>query len=134
MKARKFSQERFIKHLISTPFIWSVLVPLLFLDIVVEVYHHVCFSLYGLEIVDRKKYIKIDRHKLEYLSFLEKISCAYCGYANGLVNYTVEIGARTEEYWCGIKHQADENFIVPKHHHEFVEYNDKEELSKKYNH
>ncbi len=132
MRARKFYQERALKHLVSMPFVWSVLVPLIFLDIVVEVYHHVCFSLYGLEIVDRKKYIKIDRHKLKYLSFLEKISCAYCGYANGLAGYTSEIGARTEEYWCGIKHQKDANFIEPEHHREFVEYDDEEGFNKKY--
>jgi len=30
--------------------------------------------------------------------------CVYCGYANGLIAYVREIAARTEQYWCPIKH------------------------------
>lgn len=132
MQARKFGSEKFFRHFVSVPFIWAVLIPLILLDVVVEVYHHVCFSLYGLEIVDRKKYVKIDRYKLRYLTFLEKISCAYCGYANGLARYISEIGARTEKYWCGIKHQEDSNFIEPEYQHEFAEYDNEDDLINKY--
>ena len=28
----------------------------------------------------------------------------YCGYGNGLIEYIREIFARTEQYWCPIKH------------------------------
>ena len=28
----------------------------------------------------------------------------YCSYANGLLAYAVEIAARSEAYWCPIKH------------------------------
>lgn len=54
----------------------------------------------------------------------------YCGYANGLLHYNSEIAARTEKYWCGIKHK---NFQEPEHHQDFLEYNDKKSFEKKYN-
>jgi hypothetical protein len=45
-----------------------------------------------------------DRYHLAYLNLLEKLNCAYCSYANGLLAYAGEIAARTEQYWCPIKH------------------------------
>ena len=120
------------RHLLASPIIYSVIVPLAICDLWFEIYHRICFPLYSLPYVKRKNYIKIDRHKLEYLDFYQKISCAFCGYANGLVNYWVKIGAVTEHYWCGIQHQKDKNFIPPEHHEGFVEYGDQEEFQKKY--
>jgi hypothetical protein len=54
--------------------------------------------------VPRKPYFAIDRHKLAYLNAIEKANCTYCSYANGVVAYVREVGARTEQYWCPIKH------------------------------
>jgi hypothetical protein len=34
----------------------------------------------------------------------ELLNCAYCSYANRLIAYVREIAARTEQYWCAIKH------------------------------
>jgi len=116
--------NRTLRHILSFPFIWGMLIPLALFDICLEIYHQICFRLYGLSRVKRRNYIKIDRHKLKYLAWYEKINCAYCGYANGLVNYAVVIAARTEQYWCGIKHEKDPNFIPPAHHKDFLEYGD----------
>jgi hypothetical protein len=41
---------------------------------------------------------------LSYLNALEKLNCVYCGYANGTLAYAREIAARTEQFWCPIKH------------------------------
>lgn len=124
--------ERFLRHLISAPFIYAMIFPLIFLDIFIEIYHHVCFRLYGIQLVKRKNYIRIDRHKLKYLNFLEKINCAYCGYANGLMNYASAIAAETEKYWCGIKHKKHRGFVEPKHHKDFLKYGDEKSFRKKY--
>jgi len=35
-----------------------------------------------------------------------------------------EIAARTEKYWCGIKHQPARGFHEPKHHKDFLKYGD----------
>ena len=52
----------------------------------------------------RGDYLVFDRHPLGYLNFIEKIHCTYCEYGNGLMGYMAEILARTEEYFCPIKH------------------------------
>ena len=45
-----------------------------------------------------------DRFHLRYLNLFERFPCAYCEYANGLLAYAVEVAARTEQYFCPIKH------------------------------
>ena len=119
-------------HLISVPIIYAMSIPLVFLDVTLEIYHNICFRLYGITLAERSKYIKIDRHKLKYLNWVDKINCAYCGYANGLVNYARTIAADTEKYWCDIKHKKDSNFVEPKHHKDFLNYGDEEGLKKKF--
>ena len=52
----------------------------------------------------RRDYFVFDRHHLAYLNAIEKLNCAYCSYANGLVAYVREIAGRTEQFWCPIKH------------------------------
>jgi len=54
--------------------------------------------------VRRRRYVVIDRHTLAYLNGIEKVNCVYCGYANGVIAYVREIAARTEQYWCPIRH------------------------------
>lgn len=120
------------RQIISLPIIWSVLIPVVITDIWLELYHRSCFPLYGIQYVKRSQHIKIDRHKLEYLKWYEKMGCAYCGYVNGLASYWTEIAGKTEKYWCGIMHQQDGVFKAPKHHKEFVEYNDKKAFTDKY--
>jgi hypothetical protein len=116
--------HRFLRHMLSGPFIWAVLLPLVLLDLVMELYHRICFPLYGLPYVERKNYIRIDRHKLQYLLWYDKLNCAYCGYANGLLHYASTIAARTEAYWCGIQHQQPPDFVPPAHHAKFWAYGD----------
>ena len=125
-------KKNYLGQTLSAPFIISMIVPIVFLDIVLEIYHQISFRLLKIPIIKRCSYVKVDRHKLEYLNFFEKIFCAYCGYANGLLQYAVVIAAQTEKYWCGIKHEKKPGFKSPKHHKTFAEYGNKEELKQKY--
>lgn len=128
MNYRKYP-NRLLRHIIGAPFIYMMIVPLVILDLFLEIYHRICFPLYGLEYVKRSKYIKVDRHRLSYLTGLEKINCAYCGYANGLLHYASVIAGETERYWCGIKHKKRrKKFIPPQHHKDFLSYQDKDGL------
>jgi hypothetical protein len=90
--------------ILTAPVIYAGIVPFLLLDLFVTVYQAVCFPIYGIAKVRRADYIVFDRHHLAYLNALEKLNCAYCSYANGLIGYVREIAARTEQYWCPIKH------------------------------
>lgn len=132
MEALKYTKSRYLNHLISSPFIYSVFIWFIILDIITEIYHRICFPLYWLEIIDRKKYIKFDRHKLHYLTPFQKFNCMYCEYWNWLINYVREIARETEKYWCWIQHEKDPNFIAPNHHNNFVPYWDEAAFYKKY--
>ncbi|MDD1631586.1 MAG: hypothetical protein LUQ29_11540 [Methylococcaceae bacterium] len=93
-----------LKHILSAPFVWICIIPSLLMDVTISLYQAVCFPLYGIPKVNRQDYIVFDRQYLHYLNLIEKINCAYCSYANGLLAYLQEIAARTEQFWCPIKH------------------------------
>ena len=130
MEFRKY--DRKIRHLISAPFVYMMSIPALILHFFLEIYQAICFPLLGIPLVDRDKYIRIDRHKLKYLSPIERMNCVYCGYTIGLFNYATAIGASTERYWCGIKHRKTKEFVEPAHHKDFVRYGDKKGLKARY--
>jgi hypothetical protein len=92
------------RHVISAPFIYSMIIPMVLLDLFLFIYQATCFRLYCIRPVKRSQYIRIDRHHLSYLNLIEKINCTYCAYGNGLFAYAREIGSVTEQYWCPIKH------------------------------
>ncbi|NTV10885.1 MAG: hypothetical protein HGA47_08940 [Zoogloea sp.] len=93
-----------LRHVVTAPLIYAVFFPLVLVDLAVTLYQSVCFPLYGIQRVRRRDYLVFDRAHLAYLNLLEKINCAYCSYANGLASYIKEVVARTEQYWCPIKH------------------------------
>ncbi len=123
--------SRSLRHLLSAPFIYIVIFPVVVLDLFLELYHRVCFPLYGLPYVRRSDYIRIDRQKLSYLSFMQKLNCMYCGYVNGFLAYAVAIAGATERYWCGIQHQKRKGFHAPQHHGNFLAYGDAKAFEKK---
>ena len=90
--------------IITSPIRYSMIIPLVLLDIFVSVYQLICFPVYGISKVKRSDHLIFDRYHLGYLNIMEKLNCAYCSYANGLISYSREIAARTEQYWCPIKH------------------------------
>lgn len=126
----RLHQERFLRHVASMPFIYIMIIPIVLLDIFIEMYHRVCFPLYGIPLLERKAYIRLDRQKLSYLSVAEKINCAYCGYANGLMHYATDIAALTEKYWCGIKHKEGAGYKKQEHQKDFLPYGDKKAFQK----
>ena len=92
------------RNVITAPVIYSMLIPILLLDLSFAIYQWVCFPLYRVPKVKRNRYVRIDRHQLSYLNSIERLNCIYCGYAGGVLGYCREIAARTEQYWCPIKH------------------------------
>jgi hypothetical protein len=92
------------QNLITGPIIYGMIFPIALLDLFVSFYQATCFPIYGIAKVRRADYIVFDRQQLEYLNFIEKFHCTYCAYGNGLIAFVSEIVARTEEYFCPIKH------------------------------
>jgi len=92
------------QNLITGPIIYSMIVPLLITDLFITFYQLTCFPIYGIKKVKRSDYIIFDRQQLNYLNFIEKFHCTYCAYGTGMIAYISEIVARTEQYFCPIKH------------------------------
>ncbi len=113
------------RHVLTAPFIYALLFPLLLLDLLGSLYHVVCFPLLGIPKVRRSDYLVFDRHHLAYLNLLEMVNCAYCSYGNGLLAYMTEIVARTEQYWCPIKH-ARRVLAAHDRYKNFTEFGDAE--------
>lgn len=92
------------QNFITMPIIYGMSIPMLFLDLFLAFYQWSCFSVYGIRKVKRGDYLVLDHQHLAYLNFFEKGHCMYCSYAVGLMAYATEIIARTEQYFCPIKH------------------------------
>jgi hypothetical protein len=122
-RVRYYLKDAPLLNLITTPFIWACLPPALVLDLFVTVFQLVCFPVYAIPKVKREDYIVLDRQYLSYLNLIEKINCYYCGYFNGLIAYIQEIAARTEQYWCPIKH-AKPTRAMHSRYKNFFDYGD----------
>jgi len=92
------------QNLITGPIIYSMIIPLVITDLFITFYQLTCFPIYGIKKVRRGDYIVFDRQQLNYLNFIEKFHCTYCAYGSGMIAYISEIVARTEQYFCPIKH------------------------------
>lgn len=100
----KYLSSFSVSTVFTIPLIWSMMIPVLLADIFVTVYQNICFPIYKIPKVKRKDYVIMDRYNLFYLDKVERINCWYCEYFNGVIAYTREIAARTEQFWCPIKH------------------------------
>lgn len=92
------------QNLITGPIIYALIIPLIVTDLFISFYQLTCFPIYGIKKVRRADYIIFDRQHLSYLNFIEKFHCTYCAYGSGMIAYISEIVARTEQYFCPIKH------------------------------
>lgn len=111
--------------------IWLPLVFIIVLDLLMEIYQHIAFPFYGIKPIKRSEYIVIDRNKLRYLKFAERINCVYCGYVNGVFPYWAAIAQETELYWCGIKHRKTPK-VLPVHYDEYAEFDDPDSFAQKF--
>ena len=118
------------QNYITAPIIYGMIVPMLVFDLCVMFYQISCFPIYGIPRVRRADYITFDRQHLAYLNFIEKFDCLYCSYGNGLMAYATEIFARTEQYFCPIKH-AQKVFGKHARYKYFLDYGDAADLHKK---
>jgi hypothetical protein len=110
---------------LTAPLVYAGWIPFLLMDLFVTVYQAVCFPVYRIPRVRRADYMVFDRADLPYLNAIEKFNCFYCSYGNGVAAYTREVAARTEQYWCPIKH-ARRIHAAHERYPGFFEYGDAE--------
>lgn len=119
----RYLVEARLLTVLTAPVIYAMIVPIIFLDLSVMLYQAVCFPVYGIPKVRRRDYLVFDRHHLAYLNALEKLNCAYCSYANNTIAFVREVAARTEIYWCPIKHAR--RVLGPHQHYQgFADFGD----------
>ena len=130
---RRGSKNPFVRNFIAMPLVWLMIVPVIIADVFLELYHRVAFPLLGIPQVKRSQYIRIsDREKLPYLTILEKLGCAYCGYVNGWLHYASVIGGRTESYFRAIAHLETKGYIPSEHERSFMKYGDEAALMRRH--
>jgi len=91
-------------NLITGPLIYGMVVPLFMLDACVSFCQWACFPIYEITKVRCSDCLVLDRRHLGHLNVIEKFHCNCCEYGNGLMACMTEILARTEHYFCPIKH------------------------------
>ncbi len=131
VRLRTYLRRAKLRNIATTPIIWLCLIPALLMDLVVSFFQAVCFPIYKIPKVRRKDYIVIDRQNLKYLNIIEKLNCIYCGYFNGVIAYVQEVAARTEQYWCPIKH-AIQLKAVHSRYSKFCDFGDSERYRKEF--
>jgi hypothetical protein len=115
---------------LTAPVIYSLIIPVVLVDLWVMAYQAICFPIYRIPKVRRRDYLVFDRHHLAYLNVIEKINCAYCSYCSGAIAFVREVASRTEIYWCPIKHAR--RVLGPHPHYQgFADFGDAEEFRAK---
>ena len=110
---------------LTAPIIYAGWPMFALLDLFISVYQAVCFPIYRIPKVPRSEFMVFDRTDLPYLNIIEKFNCFYCSYGNGVLAYAREVAARTEQYWCPIKHARRVRDAHPRYP-QFFEHGDAE--------
>jgi hypothetical protein len=109
--------------LLTAPVIYSLLLPFVILDVWVTLYQSICLPIYRNGTCASPPVFRNRSSQACVPERDRKGQLHSCSYANGLLAYAREVGARTEQYWCPIKHAR----AVPAPHpryHVFLDYGD----------
>lgn len=87
--------------------IHSMLPLFILADVMTQMYQAVYFRIMEIPVIPRSKYVQPKRHKLGGLSRIQKWSCWYCEYVNGVIAWMKEVANQTELYSCAIKYSHE---------------------------
>lgn len=118
------------QNYLTMPVIYGAAIPLLLFDLSISLYQLLCFPVYRIKRVKRADYIVYDHQHLAYLNAIEKAHCLYCSYGVGMLAYAQEIIARTEQYFCPIKH-ARKVAAAHGRYEQFLNYGEAENFHEK---
>jgi hypothetical protein len=107
-------------NLLAVPIIWFCIFPALFMNFVLSTYQFICFRVYGIQTVKRSDH-NSDGPPKHQLPEPDRINCVCCCYFNVLVSFVQKIAARTEQYWCPIKH-ARKVASIHSRYDKFIEF------------
>ena len=139
--------EQGIKHrqrlgvltpLIGYPLILSFSIFLLPVYLYLVVLTRFYFWIRNQKQMDAKPFFNYDRHKVPHLSFLDKVWCEYCEWANGTLQWCLAFTNEIERRYCPIKNKHPhcpkawrEEFLPFEHSPEDLEKYYREQYPKK---
>ncbi len=97
---QKQKGRSFFRRIFVLPFAVAMLVPLIFFDIALSIYHRIAFGICKMKRVNRRSHFKIDQMKVAQLGKLERFYAVYIYYVKGLMSYASKIASESEDYWC----------------------------------
>jgi hypothetical protein len=94
----------FLLQFIANVVITSMVLFIVFADIVVWLYQEIYFTISLIPKIKREHYVVMTRQNLKKLSPIQKWSCWYCEYTNGVIAWMKAVANQTEIYSCAIKY------------------------------
>lgn len=98
------ASANFIYDFIAAISCYSCIFPIVAIDIFIWQFQNIYFRTFDIPLIQRKKYVIVDRYTLGKLTFFQKFNCAYCEYSNGVIAYAKAVLNQMELYSCAIKH------------------------------
>ena len=98
------SKRIFPLRIIAYLTINSMIFFVLWVDLVTWLYQLIYFTLADIPKIRRAEYVIITRHKLPKLTPIQRWSCGYCEYVNGVIAWMKAVANQTEIYSCAIKY------------------------------
>ncbi len=103
-KGKQIAKVNLLMDMIAAFSVYSCFLPLLLLDVFIWQFQTLYFRIKEIPLIERRRYVIIDRYQLAKLTIFQKINCMYCEYANGVVAYAKAVVNQMELYSCAIKH------------------------------
>jgi hypothetical protein len=122
-------QRGHLRLLLTSPVIYAMIIPLVFIDLCATLYQTICFPAYGIPRVPRKKYVQLVKRG-HGLWWFDQFNCTYCSYANGVAAYVRAVLIETEKYWCPIKYKMRVGYQPPHPQGTFAPDGDTDALEK----
>lgn len=121
-------QRNLFLQLIANLAINGVLFFVIMADIVAWCYQEIYFSIKEIPKIPRSKYVVMTRHNIAGLTPIQKWSCWYCEYVNGVMSWMKTLANQTEVYSCAIKYSH--SYPGQEYQKEFFEQKEFEKIAK----
>ena len=96
----KKGKKSFFRNIFVLPFAIAMLVPLIFFDICLSIYHRIAFGICKIKRVKRSAHFKVDQMRIAQLDRRQRFISIYIYYARGLMSYASKIISESDQYWC----------------------------------
>lgn len=94
-------------RMVTIVIIYAFIFVLTPLFLFMHIFNKLYFWLHFEKSIPPKEFFHFDRHQVKHLNFIDKLACEYCEWANGTLQWTIEVANKAEEWFCPIKNSCD---------------------------